>query len=298
VNTFDALEHPICLSQPARLAASAWIEHVPFGMYLVAALRPRVLVELGTYRGVSYCAFCQAVKELMLDTRCYAVDTWEGDPHKGFYGPEILAELRRYHDPLYGAFSSLIRGQFKDVAQCFESGSVDLCHIDGYHQYEAVKDDYETWLPKMSERGIVVFHDTNVYERDFGVWQLWQTLQARYPHFEMIHGHGLGVLSVGSQIPTGLQPLFSATPEEALRIRRFFFHLGERLVLWKQLQTANETIERQEAALARQAAALAAQKEYQGRWEAVQRSRAYQLFQATAQFKRSLAQLRPAPRKS
>jgi hypothetical protein len=56
--------HPICLAYPQWIAPSAWIEHVPFAMYVVDLLRPRVFVELGSHYGVSYCAFCQAIAEL------------------------------------------------------------------------------------------------------------------------------------------------------------------------------------------------------------------------------------------
>src|SRR6266568_8283876 len=93
--SFSPFDHPICLTHPLRLTTSAWVTHVPFGMFLIDVLRPKVLVELGTYTGVSYAAFCQAVKELGLDTKCFAIDTWQGDPQGGYYGSEVLAELRQ-----------------------------------------------------------------------------------------------------------------------------------------------------------------------------------------------------------
>ena len=77
---------------------SAWWQHVPFAHWVVCATAPRVLVELGTYTGVSYAAFCQAVAREGLATRCHAVDTWRGDPHAGAYGDEVLDELRSFHD--------------------------------------------------------------------------------------------------------------------------------------------------------------------------------------------------------
>src|ERR1700761_5647196 len=60
--------------QPDLLAPSAWLEHVPFAFWIMKVLRPAQFVELGTMRGVSYAAFCQAVERLALPTRCYAVD--------------------------------------------------------------------------------------------------------------------------------------------------------------------------------------------------------------------------------
>ena len=78
---------------PERAAPSAWIEHVPFAFWLVDVLRPRTIVELGTSTGVSYSAFCQAVKFLQLPTSCIAVDTWKGDEHVGLYSEDVYREF-------------------------------------------------------------------------------------------------------------------------------------------------------------------------------------------------------------
>ncbi len=229
---FNPLDHPVVFSSPRRLTPfSEWREHIPFAMFLVHLLKPDIIVELGTQYGDSYCAFCQAVQELKYRTRCYAVDTWGGDPQTGYYGPEVLASLIEHHDPLYGSFSSLIKTTFDDAQLHFQDGTIDLLHIDGYHIYEAVKHDFESWLPKMSDKGVVLFHDINVREKDFGVWRLWEELTVNYPHLEFVHGHGLGVLAVGKSQPQAFEALLKLSVEEFLKIRNFFFHMGLRLTL-------------------------------------------------------------------
>lgn len=226
---FNPLEHPVCLEYPLWLEETAWAGHIPFAMFLTSALRPRSLVELGSYGGVSYCAFCQAVKSTKSDTKCYAVDTWQGDEHAGKLEVGTLAKLKAHHDPLYADFSRLVQSTFDDALAHFADDSIDLLHIDGFHTFEAVSHDFETWKPKMSERGIILFHDINVRERDFGVWQLWDEIKLEFPHFEFLHSHGLGVLAIGEKMPENLQFLFSADEARTAMIREFFFALGERI---------------------------------------------------------------------
>src|SRR5262245_50240545 len=173
--------------------ASAWYSHVPFAHWVVGASKPRTLVELGTFTGVSYSAFCEAVMRNMLEARCFAVDTWQGDEHTGRYGEEVYTDLRRFHDERYSPFSELLRCSFDDALAYVRDASVDFLHIDGLHTYEAVQHDFESWRPKLSNSAVVLLHDTNVRERNFGVWRLFEELRAQFPSFEFLHGHGLGL---------------------------------------------------------------------------------------------------------
>jgi O-antigen biosynthesis protein len=237
------LDLPILFAEPRRLTPhSRWHQHIPFAMWFTALARPHLLVELGTYYGDSYCAFCQAVETLGLDTRCFAVDSWSGDPHSGEVTDEVIEDLRAHHDPLYGAFSLLLRSTFDDAVQSFEDGSIDVLHIDGCHTYEAVYHDFQTWLPKTSQQGIVLFHGISVRDRNFGVWRLWDEIRHTYPTIELTQGYGLGVAAVGSCPPEGTLPLFQASANEQAHLRRVTQALGNRLSIAVERASLEHTV--------------------------------------------------------
>lgn len=145
-DVFDPRAYPAALQTPRRLTDMRfWQMHIPFAFALVEMTRPDVLVELGTHKGDSYAAFCQAVQALDLPTKCYAVDTWGGDIHTRSYDDSVYRNLRDHHNPLYGGFSCLVRRRlFNDALELIEDGSIDVLHIDGAHTYEAVRHDFET----------------------------------------------------------------------------------------------------------------------------------------------------------
>jgi hypothetical protein len=196
---------PSLLLKPHRIVdPTSWVGHIPFAFWIIEAAKPSVVVELGTHSGNSYFAFCQSVTSNHLPTRCYAVDTWQGDEHAGFYDNTIFEEVLSHNEERYSGFSSLLRMTFDEALEHFSDGSIDLLHIDGLHTYEAVKHDFESWHPKLSPSGIVLFHDINVRERDFGVWQFWEEIANEYPHLAFDHSHELGVLFVGSDQNTAI----------------------------------------------------------------------------------------------
>jgi len=188
---------------PNYFAPSAWWEHVPIAHWLIARLKPQTVVELGTHYGVSFFAFCQATKHFGTGSFIYAVDTWSGDEHAGKYSDEIYSQVLSHQRIHYHQISSLLRQTFDEAAEYFEDKTIDLLHIDGLHTYQAVRHDHETWMPKLSKDATILFHDINVRERDFGVWELWHQIKddPKFCCLEVRNGSGLGIATFTATEP-------------------------------------------------------------------------------------------------
>lgn len=229
---FRLQDHPVVFQKPRITYPYAWVGHIPFAYLLIDLLRPRRLVELGTDSGNSYLAFCQAIAHLELGstTSAVAVDSWEGDPHARFYGEDVYQALKAYHDPRYAGFSRLQRAWFEDALPTFEDGSIDLLHVDGLHTYEAVRGDFQAWLPKLSDRAVVIFHDSMVRERGFGVWKFIEELKSEYRCFEFHHSNGLAVVEVGHEVPLAFKEFFEQTLVEEEVVRACFEALAATII--------------------------------------------------------------------
>ena len=177
------------------LQGKAWVGHTPFAYWLVAALKPKILVELGTHGGGSYFSFCQSVIDNKLDTKTYAIDTWMGEKQAGFYSESLFKKVMDFNIEHFDNFSTLMKMTFDEALNEFDDNSVDLLHIDGFHSYEAVSNDFRTWYPKLSKEAIVLFHDTHEIKPGFGVHQFWDELKKEHREqcFEFKHSHGLGM---------------------------------------------------------------------------------------------------------
>lgn len=179
-----------------ELKVSPWQGHRDFGYDLVKYLKPKVIVELGTHYGCSLFTFCQSIKDNKLDCNVIAIDTWEGDEQAGFYGEEVYSVVNKTIDKYFPMINvELKRMLFDDAVREFSDESIDVLHIDGLHTYEAVSNDFDTWLPKLNKNGIVLFHDIASY-LGYGSNKFWEELKSsnKYKWLEFKHSWGLGVL--------------------------------------------------------------------------------------------------------
>jgi len=211
---------------PAHYAVTAWAEHAPFASWLIDAARPRTVLELGTHNGFSFFAMAEAARRLGLPTVLTAVDSWLGDDQAGFYSEEVFGEVSAIAERDYPATTRLIRAYFADAADQIDDGSIDVLHIDGRHGYDDVLADYTAYRGKLSERGVVIFHDTHEFQPSFGVHRLWKEVAATAPSFEFHHGHGLGVLAVGSEVPTAVLDFLAEADRDPESVRDTYHRLG------------------------------------------------------------------------
>jgi len=230
---FDVTTLAEALAQSAipvqTFVTSAWGQHAPFLLSLISVLRPRRYVELGTYFGMSFFSACYGARTLGLSVEAVAIDSWKGDEYSGYYDEDIFEQFVTLLREQNFREAYFIRSLFDEALRCFANSSIDLLHIDGNHSYECVKADFESWLSKMSDRGVILLHDTMVKSDGFEVWKLWQELEELYPTFNLMHTHGLGIVYVGRRPSVIADVLLRLRENEILdsAVNQFFRNIGD-----------------------------------------------------------------------
>lgn len=115
-----------------------------------------VIVEIGSYRGVSSELFAMFCKEL------HCVDFWYGgEDYYGVDKTELLENAEKEFDLLTKKYNNIIKhkGLSIDIVKNFPDNFFDLIYIDGDHSEFDFRQDIENWLPKIKSNGIISGHD-------------------------------------------------------------------------------------------------------------------------------------------
>lgn len=81
------------------------------------------------------------------------------DKHRKFESDDLFTMFWRNVEPVKQGITKIWAGDSIKVAQDFQDNSLDFVFIDANHEYEAVKLDIETWLPKVKVGGVLAGHD-------------------------------------------------------------------------------------------------------------------------------------------
>jgi len=127
-------------------------EDAAFLYGLALAVRPNLIAEVGTGWFRSLRAFTEAAS--WMDRHLgWPCEVWSCDIDQGI--------CTNAEEEFPSAF--IVNGDSAWLAEKLPT-KADLLFIDGEHSYDAVNKDYDNLLPVMSERAVIVFHDTSVNE--------------------------------------------------------------------------------------------------------------------------------------
>jgi hypothetical protein len=214
---------------PPRLDGTGeWRDPISFAFWIIERLTPGTYVQLGLGDGEAYSAFCQAAQRCSLSSAYYGVESLHGGdvPLRDESGYQAFA---RHHDQAYGSFSRLMRSSFEEALAHFPDRSIDLLHIHG--QRDVVERHLEMWLPKLTDRAVVLLRNVDSEEEQTGRLQrlagLWQGSADRPLFFDF--GHGFGMLIIGRDVPNVFRQMARLQGDDAALVRIAFQLCGRRV---------------------------------------------------------------------
>jgi predicted O-methyltransferase YrrM len=172
-------------------------EELLAALRVVAAKRPRYIVEIGTSMGGTLLLWTRiADPEAIIVT----LDLPGGEFGGGSSSLRIPL-FRRFRLPKQKLH--LIRADSHQpetlalTRQCLGGHEADFLFIDADHTEAGVRSDYKMYSPLVKEGGIILFHDIAINNPEYGVRKLWSELVQHHEHCEFLRESnpwGLGLL--------------------------------------------------------------------------------------------------------
>jgi hypothetical protein len=135
---------------------------------MIHEVRPRTVVEVGSYLGRSTVFAAEALRHAGVDAQLHAIDPHTGDRQQlEKLGLTTLPTLDLFRVFLASSGNAdaveLHVAPSRDVLREWE-GPIDFLFVDGWHEYEAVLGDVRGFGAFLSESGIVCIDDVGTYE--------------------------------------------------------------------------------------------------------------------------------------
>lgn len=170
VNPYEAFE-------PLDADIQGWNSTDPAFQTVIERVRPRLIVEVGTWKGASAIHMARTCADIGLSTTIVCVDTWLGSvefwTNLGDAGRHRSLRLRNGYPQVYYQFiSNVIHSGLERFIVPFPQTSInaaawfshhglspDLVYLDASHERADVAADIAAWLPVVRPGGVLFGDD-------------------------------------------------------------------------------------------------------------------------------------------
>jgi hypothetical protein len=181
---------------------------------------PRLIIEVGSWKGASAVHMALLCKELELDAAVVCVDTWLGSPEHVLERRYDESLNRRWGYPqlYHGFLANVIKWKCEDVIVPFPATSenaavvfsqygvkADVIYIDAAHEYEPALRDFITYWDLLDDGGYLIGDDYIGWE---GVTRAANEF-AHLVKSPLIGGKGKFVVRKGGKVSSELQRKFA-----------------------------------------------------------------------------------------
>jgi len=166
---------------PLPADISGWQGNSKVFVNLIEELKPKTIIEVGTWKGQSAINMGNTVKKLELNTTIYCVDTWLGAIEFWTWlkhTKERNLEQRHGYPQIYYQFlSNVVHSGLQDVIIPFPNTSetgfryfkglgitAELIYIDASHEEEDVYNDVRKYYTLLTNNGIIFGDDYYSWE--------------------------------------------------------------------------------------------------------------------------------------
>lgn len=152
-----------------------WGHRDPIFDIVIASLRPRIILEVGSWKGASAIRMAQALRAQGTEAAIICIDTWLGSlEHLDGSASEGVARYRRHGYPqiYYQFLANVLHAGVDDLIVPFPTTSAtgarflsaarlraDLVYLDGSHQEEDVYTDIVLYWRLLRRGGILLGDD-------------------------------------------------------------------------------------------------------------------------------------------
>jgi predicted O-methyltransferase YrrM len=186
-----------------------WHSQHPYLTRAIAEVKPKIVVEVGVWKGASVVTMAKEIQRQNLDTAVIAIDTWLGSSEHYLWEkfiPDLDFEFG--YPRLYHKFAANICNEgLADIVVPLPLDSIngfqllkekgirpDVLHIDAGHDYMSVMGDLKAWWPQLTPGGVLIGDDYFKSWLGKGKWpevrQAFDEFFAATPHTKFESGDG------------------------------------------------------------------------------------------------------------